>query len=49
MVAALRPRLPANVELVVADFLEVDLVAPAEAPLRVAGNLPYNISPRSSS
>ena len=40
----LRPRLPGNVDLVVADVLEVDLVALAEAPFRVAGNLPYNIS-----
>ena len=42
--AELRPRLPDNVDLVVADVLEVDLVAQAEAPFRVAGNLPYNIS-----
>jgi len=40
----LRPKLPGNVDLVVADVLEVDLVAQAEAPFRVAGNLPYNIS-----
>jgi 16S rRNA (adenine1518-N6/adenine1519-N6)-dimethyltransferase len=40
----LRPRLPGNVDLVVADVLEVDLLAQAEAPFRVAGNLPYNIS-----
>lgn len=45
MAAALAPHLPAHVEMVQADFLEVDL-----APLlgtgitRVAGNLPYNIS-----
>ncbi len=42
--AELRPRLPGNVDLVVADVLEVDLVAQAEAPFRIAGNLPYNIS-----
>jgi 16S rRNA (adenine1518-N6/adenine1519-N6)-dimethyltransferase len=42
--AELGPRLPDNVDLVVADVLEVDLVAQAEAPFRVAGNLPYNIS-----
>jgi 16S rRNA (adenine1518-N6/adenine1519-N6)-dimethyltransferase len=41
----LRPHLPSNVDLVVADILDVDLgpfLAPG--PLRVAGNLPYNIS-----
>jgi len=42
--AGLRPQLPPNVDLVVADVLEVDLLAQAEAPFRVAGNLPYNIS-----
>jgi 16S rRNA (adenine1518-N6/adenine1519-N6)-dimethyltransferase len=42
--AELRPRLPGNVDLVVADVLEIDLVAQAEAPFRIAGNLPYNIS-----
>ena len=40
----LRPRLPGNVDLVVSDVLEVDLLAHAEGPFRVAGNLPYNIS-----
>ena len=44
LAADLRPQLPANVDLVVADILEVDLLASAEAPFRVAGNLPYNIS-----
>jgi 16S rRNA (adenine1518-N6/adenine1519-N6)-dimethyltransferase len=45
LAAELQPRLPANVDLVVADILDVDL-APylAGDPLRVAGNLPYNIS-----
>ncbi len=45
MVAALGPRLPANVTLIHADFLDVD-VASLEVghPLRVAGNLPYNVS-----
>ena len=45
LAAALRPQLPANTELVVADVLDVDL-APyfANGPVRVAGNLPYNIS-----
>lgn len=42
---ALRPRLPPNVDLVTADFLSLDL-SPffAAGPVRVAGNLPYNIS-----
>jgi 16S rRNA (adenine1518-N6/adenine1519-N6)-dimethyltransferase len=42
---ALRPRLPGNVTLVDADILDVDL-APwlASGPVRVVGNLPYNIS-----
>ena len=45
MVAALRPKLPSNVELVQADFLDVDLSRlAADGPLRVAGNLPYNVS-----
>lgn len=45
MVALLRPRVPPNVTLVEADFLDAD---PRElfaaGPLRVAGNLPYNVS-----
>ena len=45
LAAALQPRLPANVDLVVADFLQIDLgPLMASGPLRVAGNLPYNIS-----
>ena len=44
LAADLRPKLPENVDLVIADILEVDLLAHAEAPFRVAGNLPYNIS-----
>ena len=45
LAAGLEPQLPANTEIVVADILDVDL-APflADGPLRVAGNLPYNIS-----
>ena len=45
LAAALQPQLPPHVELVVADFLDVDL-APflAAGPLRIAGNLPYNLS-----
>jgi 16S rRNA (adenine1518-N6/adenine1519-N6)-dimethyltransferase len=45
MVAALRSRLPDNVALIEGDFLDYDLRALAAAgPLRVAGNLPYNVS-----
>ena len=44
LAAELRPRLPENVDLVVADVLDVDLCSLADAPFRVAGNLPYNIS-----
>ena len=50
----LRPRVPAHVEVVQADFLRLDLAASAAAlrragggsaaPLRVAGNLPYGVS-----
>ena len=45
MIAALRPKLPDNVDLVQRDFLDVEL-APftSSGPLRVAGNLPYNAS-----
>lgn len=45
MVASLAPRVPANVTLIHADFLDFDLSSLAvERPLRVAGNLPYNVS-----
>jgi 16S rRNA (adenine1518-N6/adenine1519-N6)-dimethyltransferase len=44
LAADLRPQLPANVDLVVGDVLEVDLAAQARGAFRVAGNLPYNIS-----
>jgi 16S rRNA (adenine1518-N6/adenine1519-N6)-dimethyltransferase len=50
----LRSRVPANVEVVQADFLRIDLIETAAAlrrasdrptaPLRVAGNLPYVVS-----
>jgi 16S rRNA (adenine1518-N6/adenine1519-N6)-dimethyltransferase len=45
IIAALGPKLPPNVDLIQADILEFDF-APllAAGPLRVAGNLPYNIS-----
>ena len=45
MAAALAPRLPPNVDLIEADFLQVDLSPLFGAgPLRVAGNLPYNVA-----
>ena len=45
MIAALRPSLPANVTLVESDILDVDIAAlTGGRPVRVAGNLPYNVS-----
>jgi 16S rRNA (adenine1518-N6/adenine1519-N6)-dimethyltransferase len=45
LAAALRPQLPGNVDIVVGDILDIDLAPFTTAgPLRVAGNLPYNIS-----
>ena len=44
LAAELGPQLPDNADLVVADVLQADLLALAEKPFRVAGNLPYNIS-----
>ena len=53
MVAALRPRLPSNVSLVEQDFISdfdwdfdwgLDLSQAGSQPLRIAGNLPYNVS-----
>src|SRR5436190_14184992 len=45
LAAALQPQLPPNVDLVVGDFLDIDLTPfLADGPLRVAGNLPYNLS-----
>jgi 16S rRNA (adenine1518-N6/adenine1519-N6)-dimethyltransferase len=44
MAEALRPRLPAHVSLVEQDFHDFDLLAAAGRDLRVAGNLPYNVS-----
>jgi 16S rRNA (adenine1518-N6/adenine1519-N6)-dimethyltransferase len=45
LAAALRLEMPDNVEVVAADILEVDLDAYAGGrPMRIAGNLPYNIS-----
>ena len=45
LAADLRPDLPPNTEVIVGDFLEIDLGPYVErGPLRVAGNLPYNLS-----
>jgi 16S rRNA (adenine1518-N6/adenine1519-N6)-dimethyltransferase len=45
MVAALRPKLPENVDLLQKDVLAFDVAGLArDSPLRVAGNLPYNVS-----
>ena len=45
LAAALEPQLPSNVEVLVADFLALDLTTVLQpGPVRVAGNLPYNIS-----
>ena len=45
LAAALRPQLPGNVQIVDGDFLDFDLGPTlAGGPLRIAGNLPYNIS-----
>ena len=47
LAAALVRRVPSNVQLVQADFLEVDLrdlIRDQPAPIRVVGNLPYNVA-----
>jgi len=44
MAEALTPRVPPNVAIVVQDFLDFDLRSLADRDLRVAGNLPYNVS-----
>ena len=49
LVAALSPKLPPNASIVSGDVLELDLAAvtneaAAGTPIRVVGNLPYNIS-----
>src|SRR5262245_32025361 len=45
MVAALRPKLPPNVELIEQDVLDADIAALArDRTVRVAGNLPFNVS-----
>jgi len=47
LIAELTPRLPSNASIVSGDVLDIDLDAALprnDAPVRVAGNLPYNIS-----
>ncbi|MBI4888769.1 MAG: ribosomal RNA small subunit methyltransferase A [Acidobacteria bacterium] len=47
LAAALPSRVPGNVHVITGDFLEVDLdelLAREGQPLRVVGNLPYNVS-----
>jgi 16S rRNA (adenine1518-N6/adenine1519-N6)-dimethyltransferase len=47
LIAELTPKLPSNATIVAGDVLEIDLTAavpPTVEPIRVAGNLPYNIS-----
>ena len=47
LVAALTPKLPSNASVVSGDVLDFDISRAlpfADTPIRVAGNLPYNIS-----
>jgi 16S rRNA (adenine1518-N6/adenine1519-N6)-dimethyltransferase len=44
MIAALAPLVPHNVTLVQKDFLDFDVASLGVDRLRVAGNLPYNVS-----
>ena len=47
LIAELRPKLPSNASIVAGDVLDIDLNAAlprSDAPIRVAGNLPYNVS-----
>ena len=49
LIATLSPRLPSNASIVEGDILEIDLPDVLSAidpliPIRVAGNLPYNVS-----
>ncbi len=47
LIAELTPRLPSNASIVEGDVLDIDLDAAlprGDAPIRIAGNLPYNIS-----
>jgi 16S rRNA (adenine1518-N6/adenine1519-N6)-dimethyltransferase len=47
LIASLTPQLPPNATIVAGDVLDLDIDAalpPTDTPIRVAGNLPYNIS-----
>jgi 16S rRNA (adenine1518-N6/adenine1519-N6)-dimethyltransferase len=47
LIAELTPKLPANASILEGDVLDIDLNAvlpPSDTPIRIAGNLPYNIS-----
>ena len=44
MIDVLGPKLPPNVTLVHSDFLDFDAATLGDGPVRVAGNLPYNVS-----
>src|SRR5688500_18751878 len=49
LIASLAPKLPANCSIVSGNVLDIDLVSVLSSfdpsvPVRVAGNLPYNIS-----
>jgi 16S rRNA (adenine1518-N6/adenine1519-N6)-dimethyltransferase len=49
LAAVLRHDLPPSVSVIQADFLEIDLeklLVPEQQPVRVVGNLPYNVSSR---
>src|SRR5687768_11393755 len=47
LIAELTPKLPANASILEGDVLEIDLESALPRggnPIRIAGNLPYNIS-----
>ena len=47
LIEALTPKLPSNASIVAGDVLDIDVEAAlpeTETPIRIAGNLPYNIS-----
>lgn len=47
LIEALTPKLPSNASIVAGDVLDIDIDAAlptTTAPIRIAGNLPYNIS-----
>jgi 16S rRNA (adenine1518-N6/adenine1519-N6)-dimethyltransferase len=47
LIAELAPKLPANASILEGDVLDIDLDAAlprSDTPIRIAGNLPYNIS-----